>query len=115
MTEDQLDKVIGNIAKRVFERDGKKFSTVANISLSSLRTIKRVRRSEDQGKDAFTLLNVVQENIVRKGLLWAATTTTNKETQEVTTETKSKNRMENSMASIAMNKIISEEFLKGVA
>ena len=39
LTEDQLDVVIGNIAKRVFERDTKKFNTVADIAVSSLRTI----------------------------------------------------------------------------
>ena len=114
LTEEQLDKIIGTIAKKVFEKDTKKFEVKANISPSSLRQLKRVRREADNGKDAFTLLNVVQENIVRKGLLWASTTTVNKETNEVTTDTKSRNRMESSMASIAMNKLISEVFLSEV-
>ena len=114
LTEEQLDRCIATIAKRVFEKDTKKFKVTASVSAGSLRQLKRVRREADKGNDAFTLLNVVQENIVRKGFLWANTTTVNKETNEVVTDTKSKNRMESSMSSIAMKKLISEVFLSEV-
>jgi len=115
LTEEQLDRCISTIAKRVFEKDTKKFKVTAEIAQSSLNRLKRVRREADKGKDAFTLLNVVQENIVRKGLLYVATTTYDKETNEITTGVKEKRRMESSMSSIAMNKLISEVFLSEVA
>jgi len=114
LTEEQLDRCIETIAKRVFEKDTKKYKVTAEVGYSCLRALKRVRRLDDKSKDAFTLLNVVQENIVRNGSLWANTTTVNKETNEVVTEIKSKNKMETSMSSIAMNKLISEVFLSEV-
>ena len=114
LTEEQLDRCITTIAKRVFEKDTKKYKVTANIAKYSLNRLKRVRREEDKGKDAFTLLNVVQENIVRNGNLYANITTLNKETNEVSTDLKEKRRMESSMSSIAMNKLISEVFLSEV-
>jgi hypothetical protein len=114
LSEEQVDKAIDLITSKVFEKDTKKYKVTADISPNSLRWLKRVRREADRGKDAFTLLNVIQENIVRKGHLWANVTTLNKETNEVTVDTKSKNRMESSMSSIEMNKIISKSFLEVV-
>lgn len=114
LTEEQLDNTISLLAKRVFEKDTKKSKVTADIAVSSLRQLKRVRREEDKGKDAFTLLNVIQENVIRRGMLWANTTTLDKETQTVTTDVKSKTRSENTMRSVEMNKLISQVFLETV-
>ena len=117
MSQDNLHTVIDNIAKAVFEKDTKTSTTkVINISSSTKRNLTRVRRQADNGIDAFTVLNIVQENITRRGNLSAMVTITNKETNETETKYVSKNRTENRsiMSDIKLNQIITGEFLKMV-
>jgi len=118
LDDTQLDNIITNIARKVFEKDtDKENRTILSINPYTLKNIKRVRRNADKGTDAFTLLNVIQENITRKGDLSAMVSITNKETKETRIEHKSKNRTENRnfVNDIKLNQIIVEEFLKEVA
>lgn len=115
LDDTQLNKVIEGILKDVFEKDTKKYSSVVDFNTRDIDRLKRVRRVDDTAKDSFTLLNVVQENVIRYGLLGCTVTTTDKETNEVERAYKSKNKMENSINSVKMNKLITENFLKMVA
>ena len=116
LDKESTERVIYNIANRIFNKDSKKNRVeVKNITPYAMRQLRKPRRTADLGFDAFTRMNVVQENIIRRGLLWANVEKTNKETSEVELTTMSKNRCENKISAIDLNKIITEEFLKEVA
>jgi len=109
----QVYNVIDNIAKRVFNKDTKKQKIeVIGIRDWVLQQVNQPRRRGDYGNDAFTRMNVVQENIIRNGALSVRIEKYDKEsgTQEI--KTVSKNRTEGKIAAITLNKIITEEFLK---
>ena len=116
LDKESTERVIYNIANRIFNKDSKKSRVeVKNITPYAMRQLRKPRRTADLGFDAFTRMNVVQENIIRRGLLWANVEKTNKETSEVELTTMSKNRCENKISAIDLNKIITEEFLREVA
>jgi hypothetical protein len=114
-TEEMIEQAVTNICLEVFGGETKKYSRQVIVSPRLFRAVTRIRREGDMGKDLFTALNVVQENIIRRGGLWVTVTTTNKETGEKTTEVKGKNASENRLSSVRLNKIISQSFLKVVA
>lgn len=113
--EEQVNNALMGIYKDVFEKNTKKYSKTVDVSTYDLRRLKRVRREADRGLDAFTQMNIIQENIVRYGLLGCNVTTINKETNEVERKYTSKNGMERSVNAIKINKIITNNFLKAVA
>ena len=116
LDKETTERIIYNIANRIFNREGKKHKVeVKNITEYTMRQLRKPRRQADFFFDAFTRMNVVQENIIRRGLLWANVEKTNKETSEVELTTMSKHRSENKLSSVQLNKIITEEFIKGVA
>lgn len=116
ITPEKLEEITLNIAKRIFESDSKKKSVkVLEIPAYCKGALHRPRRNADVKDDAFTKMNVLQENIIRNGYLRARLEIVNKETSERTTETKSKQRNESKLSHVPVNKIIVEEFLKGVA
>ena len=116
LSQDALNDVMTNIAKRVFEKDSRLTKVeVTNINNLTRRNLNRVRREADRQNDAFTQLNRLQENITRRGALSATIKVIDKETNQVTFDTVSKRSTENKVSDIRMNQIITEEFLKAVA
>lgn len=105
-------KAVRLIVANTFERDTKKFKSVAEISDRQINRLLRVRRKADNKHDAFSVLNVVQENIVRVGHLYnVRVTTLDKTTNETTVAVKGKASSENKVASIKMNKTITNAFI----
>ena len=115
LSNDQVNNAVYNVLKMVFERDTKKYSSMVDVSTYDINRLLRVRRETDRSRDAFTVLNVVQENVIRRGLLGTNVTTINKETQQVERKYTTKSACEQSTNSVALNKIISECFLREVA
>jgi hypothetical protein len=115
LEEELLHLAIEGIYKDVFEKNTKKYSVVADVNFYDIKKLLRVHREGDKATDAFTLLNVVQENIIRKGRLGCNITTINKETNSVERRFITKSPMENNVNSVKMNKIITSNFLKRVA
>lgn len=115
LTEDALNNALLGIYKDVFEKDTKKYTAIVDVSTYDLKRLKRVRREADKKEDAFTVMNVIQENIIRYGALGCNVTTINKETQAVERAYKTKNASERSISSVGLNKTITNNFLKAVA
>lgn len=115
----QIEQVILNLTTDVFGRDTKQYkSTVEVDNRFHTRLVDRltnIKRTEDASLDAFTVLNVVQENIIRRGNLYnVLVETTNKETKEVVREYKGKAVSEGNICAIKMNKSITNAFLSVV-
>lgn len=115
LTEEKVHNALYGIYRDVFEKDTKKYESIVNPTTYDLTRLLNVRRLEDKAQDAFTVMNVVQENIIRYGKLGAYVTTTNKETKEVERVYREKRPSENGLGSIKLNKIITNNFLKAVA
>lgn len=116
MTADQVDQAIQTIARKTFEVDSKtKKVEVIGFGYGTLRRLVRVRRIEDAGKDAFTVMNRVQEAILRHGDLTVQIRETNKETGEEKVRFTTKQRHEHRVSSVGTNKLITEAFLKAIA
>ena len=115
-TTTMVTTVITNIAKRVFEKDNKTTKVELNtIPLHVIRNLGRIRREADKKPDMFTIFNVIQENITRRGLLSAQVKEINKETNQVEFKTVNKRATESKLSDIKLNQIITEEFLKAVS
>lgn len=110
----QVNEALIDIAKSTFEVDTKS-RKIEVIDIKDTHRILRARRIADYGQDAFTLLNVVQENIVRKGFLKVTVRETNKETGIVSERVVSKRPCEDKITSVKINSDISKAFLKIVA
>jgi len=115
LSQEQRHNAILGIFKDVFEKDTKKYQSIVDVSAYDVRVLEKVRRDADLKADAFTQMNVVQENIIRYGLLGCNVTTTNKETNAVERRFTEKRPMENGLNALKMNKIITNNFLKVVA
>lgn len=112
LTEEQAFKAVRGIVSEVFNKDTKKYKSSATLDDRGVRRLLQVRREEDRSLDAFTVLNVVQENIVRKGLLFnVLVTTTDKGTEFTTRDYKGKANSEGKIASLQMNNTITSNFL----
>ena len=108
--------IINNIAKRVFESNGeKKIVSVVGVDFTVRNSLLERHRQEDLNGDAWTTLNVIQENIIRNGRLTARIGETNRETNETVFKDTNKKSNEGKMSSLELNKIITEEFFKAVA
>ena len=114
-TDQQVNNAIRNIGKEIYNKDTKKYLVESNVTALSIDRLKRVRREGDKGKDGFTLLNIVQENIIRRGLLVSEVHTLNKETNERDTTRKYLHGSEDKLSSVKLNNIISKAFLQEVA
>ena len=114
LDSDQVLNAIDFIATQTFEVDTKKKKVeVLGYGYNTLKQLIRVRRLEDQGNDAFTIMNRVQETIVRGGYLTVKIKETNKETGEVKFRYSTKRPMEHKVrGQVEMNKLITESFLK---
>jgi hypothetical protein len=114
--DSQINEVLGNIYRKLIESDGEK-RTVKLLSISgdTVNNTLIVHRDADKGLDAFTRLNVVQENIVRNGVFEALVEVTDKETGEKVTRTLTKKPSEGKLSSLKINDVITTEFLKLVA
>lgn len=117
VSADQVDRAIMSIAKGTFESDSKKKKVeVIGFGYNTLKNLVRCRRVEDAFHDAFTVMNRVQENIIRRGCLTVKIKETNKETGEETIRFSTKQAMEHKVkGQIEMNKLIVQSFLKAVA
>lgn len=73
--------VIQSIVNKLYAKDTDKYKVEVEPLMHN--RVYRPYRQEDKGIDAWTQLNVIQENIVRKGGLRLIKTETNKETNEV--------------------------------
>jgi len=116
LTNEQFNVGVLNVVKAIFEKDTKKYTkTIDNVPNNVMARLKYIHRNEDKGLDAFTRLNVLQENIIRHGQLGAYVTTLDKETGCETKLFKTKRPCENKISSVSLNKTITECFLKLVA
>ncbi len=108
--------IMHDIARNTFEKDTKS-TTVKLLGIPNrvLSALVKVQRVEDFGDDAFTVMNRVQEAIIRDGRLAVKISETDKSTGKTTTRFTSKKATENKITSVKLNKIITEAFLKGVA
>ena len=113
-----LDSIINNIAGSVFnsESDKKKVEVLGVNYRVKEKLLERHRTEDNTGADnAWILMNVIQENIVRKGRLEASIRETNKETKEIINRNIEKRATEGKLSSFRLNHIISEEFFKAVS
>ena len=111
--EHQQNLVTHAVLKAMYEKETKKYKTeIVNIRDNTVRRLNHTRRDADLGTDAFTRLNVLQENIIRFGVSRLMVKTTNKETNTSEINYVRKGGNENKLDSIKMNKIISDEYLK---
>jgi len=116
MEWDQEVKVVYNIADRLFAKDTAKTKVeVSNIRDIEVKGTLRHLRPGDEGKDGYTVLNKVQENIIRRRGLKVLTKETNKETKEVQYKSHNIRSSENTVRGHNINNIITHEFLKLVA
>ena len=61
------------VAEFVREAANLRLGQGENISMIQYTDLTRVRRQDDSGQDAFSILNVVQENLMRSGLRYVST------------------------------------------
>jgi hypothetical protein len=118
VTLDEVQTVnsVRNIYKKLIESDGeKKKVELVSIPEDTLKLTLQTHRDADKGKDAYTVLNVVQENIVRNGVFTAIVEETDKETGEKTRRLLRKRPSEGKLSSLKANEVITDEFLKTVA
>lgn len=114
---EQVLTAIDNIAFNTFNLDSKKKKVeVVGYGYGTLKRLVRPNRRADLGQDAFTVMNVVQENILRFGKLTVKIKETNKESGEERIRFTTKRAMEHKVkGQVEMNKLITESFLKVVA
>ena len=116
LTTEQTKEIVMNISKRIFEKNTDKvLAEVVGIRPYILNRMVTPMRNADVATDAFTRLNVVQERLIRKGHLFAEVKTTNKDTNMSEIGESTKRQTENKLSALALNLIVSEEFLKAVA
>jgi len=113
-TSMEIRTVIDNVFRRMIDSDSPKL-TKRFVSICSLHNIITPRREADTEKDAFTVLNVIQENLVRNGYFDYYVQETNKETGEQITKISTKRATEGKLSSLKLNEVITDEFLKLVA
>jgi hypothetical protein len=112
----QTLNIVRNIYKKMIETDGvKKSVKLVSIPEDTFQLTFQAHRDADKGNDAFTVLNVVQENIVRNGVFSAIVEETDKETGEKTQRLIRKRPSEGKLSSLKANEAITSEFLKAVA
>lgn len=112
----ELHNTINRIASNIFNKDGEKFKTeTLGVDYFDRNQLLETHRSDDLGTDAWTQLNVVQENIVRLGRLQASVKKTDKSDNTSIVTKMVKRCCENKLSSFELNKIISDEFFKAVA
>ena len=115
LSPQEVHNTINKIASKVFESDSEKRSVeVLGVDFFTRNELLETRREADKHGDAWTQLNIVQENIVRFGKLTATIRETNKETKEIINRKITKKKSESKLSSFAINKIISDEFFKAV-
>jgi hypothetical protein len=112
--DDSTQNVITeSVIKSLFEKETKKFkTTVVNLKEHTLKRLNHTRRDGDLGGDAFTRLNVLQENIIRFGRARVLVSILNKETNQAELKYVTKGANENKADGIKMNKLITDEYLK---
>jgi hypothetical protein len=112
----ELHNIINNIASKVFNREGEKHKIeTLGVDFFDRNKLLETHRRDDLGTDAWTQLNIVQENIVRFGRLKASVRKTDKiEGTNIVTKM-GKDCCEGKLSSFELNKIISDEFFKAVA
>ena len=117
LTAEQCLEAIELVAKGTFNSDSsKKKIEFVDFGYNTLRNLTRVRREGDNFSDAFTVMNRVQEAILRRGVLTVKIKETNKETGEERFRFSTKRPMEHKVTSqVTMNKLITDSFLKVVA
>lgn len=116
ITSDQLMNAIDEISRETFEVDSKKKKVeVLGYGYHTLKDLVRCRRKEDEATDAFTIMNRVQESILRRGYLTVKIRETNKETGEEKIRFTTKRAHEHKVSSVETNKVITQAFLKAVA
>lgn len=109
-------RVLNNIYSRVVSSNGDKVKTELTLVPNNvIDDTFKAHRIEDEGLDAWSMLNVVQENIVRHGVFECIVTNTDKESGVTEKVRKTKRGSEGKLSSLELNKIISDEFLKVVA
>ena len=113
---DTVDRAIDRLVSKMFDVTNDKVVRRAVITEHSRDQIKFVWRHEDMGKDAFTLLNVIQENIIRRGRLRYRLFETDPSTGvQTVSPIKQKRGSEMSLNSLKLNKQLTESFLEVVA
>ena len=114
---EQLSReIISNIYKRVFETNGKDFkTTIAEIPEYSYTSALEIRRIGDVGKDAYTIMNVIQENLVRYGAFNCTVSKYDKKNKSEVRIEKTKRGSEGNIASHRLNSIITGQFLEAIA
>ena len=111
-----VDRIIHNIASKVFNVDSKTRKVeVVEVSLANIESLLETHRGEDNFADAWTQMNVIQENIIRNGRLSALVMETDKEKGTNVLKDRQKRGNEFKMSSFELNAIISNEFLQAVA
>lgn len=114
--QDQAVNHVRNIYKKMIESDGvKKKVELVSIPQDTLALTLQAHRDADKGNDAYTVLNVIQENIVRNGVFSAIVEETDKETGEKTQRLIRKRPSEFKLSSLRTNNLITGEFLQAVA
>lgn len=113
ITETDQESVTKAVLSRLFEKETKKYkTTLVNVSERTVKALNRVIRDADKGEDAFTRLNVLQEHIVRRGRAKLMVKVLNKETNQAEIKYLTKGGNEGKFGAVAVNKIITEEYLK---
>lgn len=116
LTPNKINDLVVNIYKNVFESDGATYKReVDYIGIDNIDSILRAHRIEDEGKDAYSILNVVQENIIRNGRLKCSIKEYNKKTKSTYIHPRTRKASEGKMSSMKLNKIITNEFMQLVA
>lgn len=112
LNKDEVNNIITGIYKEILESDtDTKKVTLIKVSDYVLDLTQRPRRKEDKYDDAFTIMNIVQEKIIRQGFFHAEVNELDKVKNVSIQKHVSKNRSENKLSSIKMNDIISSHFL----
>jgi hypothetical protein len=114
-TEQQLESILIYIRWKLLCRNTEKFSSWIKGDREGIdynKAILKTYRSEDNAPDAFTLLNVVQENIVRRGRLCGVICERNNETGAEIIRFVQKKKTEGKFSALQQNQIITETFLE---
>lgn len=110
------DTIIDSIVSKMFDSESDKRVVRSRITAFSRRKIKRVWRGEDTYRDAFTRLNVIQENIIRHGRLRYDTFETDVITgAQRATFNRHKRPVEGRLSALSINKIIAKAFLENIS
>jgi hypothetical protein len=116
LAPNKVYSIIDNIYARTFETDGvKKKVKLRPLTEKAYIDALQVHREEDNKLDAYTVMNVIQENLVRYGAFNCETETTDKNTGVITLTKRTKRPSEGKIASHRLNSLITEQFLKAVA